>query len=169
MIAADQHVVLIGMMGAGKSTIGRALAERMRRTLLDTDQMVESRAGRSVRRIFADDGEAVFRAMETAALGEALAASPPVVVAAAGGVVLAEANRSALAASGAKVVWLCASPALLARRTARGGHRPLLDGDRLGTLQRMYVEREPLYRAVADVIVSVDHRSVGDVVEALLR
>ena len=123
MIAADQHVVLIGMMGAGKSTIGRALAERMRRTLLDTDQMVESRAGRSVRRIFADDGEAVFRAMETAALGEALAASPPVVVAAAGGVVLAEANRSALAASGAKVVWLCASPALLARRTARGGQR----------------------------------------------
>lgn len=169
MIGAAQHVVLVGMMGAGKTTIGRALAERMRRPLLDTDHMVEARAGRSVRRIFADDGEAAFRALESDALAAALVSAPPAVIAAAGGVVLAEANRTALISSGAKVVWLCATPELLVRRTQRGGHRPLLDSDRLGTLQRMFVEREPLYRAVADVIVSVDQRSIGDVVEAMLR
>ncbi len=169
MIAADQHVVLVGMMGAGKSTVGRALAERMHRPLVDTDQLVEASAGRSVRQIFAAEGEAAFRARESAALTEALGSARPVVIAAAGGVVLSEANRAALAASGARVVWLCATPALVARRTARGSHRPLLDGDRHGTLARMFAEREPLYRQVADQIVSVDHRSVNDVVEAVLR
>jgi shikimate kinase len=74
-----------------------------------------------------------------------------------------------LTASPARVVWLCADPATLVDRVRGGGHRPLLDGDAAGTLQRMFVEREALYREVADAIVLVDNRSVSDVVEAVLR
>lgn len=169
MIAPDRHVVLVGLMGVGKSTIGRMLADRLHRPLLDTDQLIESATGRTVRQIFADDGEAAFRECETQALLGALASETPAVIAAAGGVVLSAENRAALEASGAKVVWLSATPELLAQRTHRGVHRPLLDADRLGTLQRMANEREAMYREVADVIVSVDHRSVSDVVEAVLR
>ncbi len=82
---------------------------------------------------------------------------------------LAEANRAALAGSTAHVVWLAGSMAVILQRVKRGGHRPLLDDDPVATIQRMYVERTPLYRDVADAIVSVDQRSVADVVEAILR
>ena len=82
---------------------------------------------------------------------------------------MSETNRAALKESGAKVVWLCADPATLVERVKGGGHRPLLDGDAAGTLQRMFNEREALYREVADAIVLVDNRSVSDVVEAVLR
>ncbi len=69
----------------------------------------------------------------------------------------------------ARVVWLCASPEVLVERVTSGGHRPLLDDDPEGTLQRMYAQREALYREVADAIVFVDHRSPNEVVEAVLR
>ena len=95
--------------------------------------------------------------------------SRKVVIAGAGGVVLSATNRAALKAAAARVVWLCADPATLADRVKSGGHRPLLDGDAAGTLQRMFNERESLYREVADAIVLVDNRSVSDVVEAVLR
>ena len=72
-------------------------------------------------------------------------------------------------AAGARVVWLCAQPSTLVDRVKSGMHRPLLDGDAAGTLQRMFTMREPLYREVADAIVLVDQRSIGEVVEAVLR
>jgi shikimate kinase len=102
-------------------------------------------------------------------LREALADPEPAVIAAAGGVVLRDENRAALNQAKARVVWLCATPQLLVERATSGGHRPLLDGDPAGTLQRMFEEREELYRQVADAIVLVDNRSVNDVVEAVLR
>ena len=122
-----------------------------------------------MRQIFAEDGEEAFRALETQVLREALDNEDPVVIAAAGGVVLRADNRQALADAGAWVVWLSADPALLAERVRSGCHRPLLDGDPAAKLQALYVEREPLYRAVADAIVTVDHRSVNEVVDAVLR
>ena len=90
-------------------------------------------------------------------------------IAAAGGVVLSEQNRTALRDSPSKVVWLCADPATLADRVRSGGHRPLLDDDPEGVLQKMFAERTPLYRQVADAIVLVDGRSITDVVDAVLR
>lgn len=164
-----QHLVLVGMMGSGKTTIARVVGERLGRPVLDSDQLIEERTGRTVREIFATDGEAAFRALETEVLRAALAATTPSVIAAAGGVVLSGENRRLLAEAPARVVWLCADPATLVERVRGGGHRPLLDADPAGTLQRMYVEREPLYREVADAIVLVDHRSVSEVVEAVLR
>lgn len=169
MIRADEHLVFVGMMGVGKSTVARVVADRLDRRLVDSDTVIERREGRTVRDIFAEDGEAAFRALETEVLLEALASAEPLVIAAAGGVVLSERNRAALKDSGAKVVWLCADPATLVERVRGGGHRPLLDEDPAGTLQRMFREREALYRDVADAIVLVDNRSVSEVVEAVLR
>ena len=169
MIRADEHLVFVGLMGVGKTTIARVVADRLGRRVFDSDAIIESRSGRTVREIFAEDGEDAFRVLETEVLLEALASPEPLVIAGAGGVVLSETNRQALKASGAKVVWLCADPATLVDRVKSGGHRPLLDGDTAGTLQRMFNEREALYREVADAIVLVDNRSVSDVVEAVLR
>ena len=169
MIAADQHVVLVGLMGVGKSTVARSIGQRLGRPVVDSDAVIESQTGRTVRQIFEADGEEAFRTLETAALVDALASDVPLVIAAAGGVVLRAENRAALRASGAKVVWLSADVDTLVVRVRNGEHRPALDGDPAGTLRSMYETREPLYREVADVVVSVDGRSVSDVVEAILR
>jgi shikimate kinase len=156
-------------MGSGKTTVARIAADRLGRRMIDTDSAIEKNTGRTVREIFAIDGEDAFRAYETSVLLEALADMEPAVIAAAGGVVLREANRNALKQSGARVVWLCANPALLVERVTSSGHRPLLDDDPEGTLQRMNAERARLYREVADAIVLVDNRTPGDVAEAVLR
>ena len=168
-IVDGRHLVLVGLMGSGKTTVGRVLAQRLRRELLDSDFMIEAREGRTVRCIFAEDGENAFRDIETDVLVEALAAQEKAVIAAAGGVVLRPENRAALRDSGARVVWLRADPETLAERVKGGVHRPLLDDDPRGTLERMYAERSDLYREVADAIVTVDNRSVSEIVEAVLR
>jgi shikimate kinase len=165
----DRHIVLVGMMGAGKSSVGRALARRLDRTLYDSDEMVEQRHGRTVREIWRIDGEAAFRKLETEVLVEALAAPEPAIVAAAGGVVLSVDNRAALSTDAATVVWLVAGIDVLLERVRNGMHRPLLDDDPERTLSAMFEERAPLYREVADVIVSVDNRSVDDIARAVIR
>jgi shikimate kinase len=165
----EQTIVLVGLMGVGKTSVGRVLASRLDRPLLDSDEMVEARAGRTVREIWESEGEPAFRAVETEVLRDALVAEEPSVIAAAGGVVLNDDNRAALADSDAHVVWLLADVDLVLGRVRNGMHRPLLDGDAEGTLREMYEKREPLYREVADAIVSVEGRSVNDVAQAVLR
>lgn len=169
MIVPGQHLVLVGLMGAGKSTVARLLGERLGRRVVDSDAVIEAQTGRTVREIFQVDGEPAFRTLETAVLLEALADPEPLVIAAAGGVVLRDENRAALRRPDVRVVWLAADPAVLVERVRSGGHRPALDDDPAGTLRRMHDSREPLYREVADLIVSVDGRSANDVVEAILR
>ena len=164
-----RHLLLVGMMGVGKTTVGRAVAARLGRPLVDSDDVIEARTGSTVREIFERDGEAAFRALETEVLMEALASPTPSVIIAAGGVVLDAGNRKAMIEADARVVWLVAEPSTLASRVGRSGHRPLLDDDPQGTLARMAVERQQLYREVADAIVSVDQRKLNDVVEAVLR
>ncbi|MEP1122495.1 MAG: shikimate kinase [Ilumatobacter sp.] len=165
----DSHIVLVGMMGAGKSSVGRALARKLGRELLDSDEMIEARTGRTVREIWAADGEPAFRELESDVLREAVASPTPSVIAAAGGVVLSPDNRAVLKGAGAHVVWLLADVELLLGRVKAGMHRPLLDDDPEGTLRRMYDERGDLYQEVADAIVSVDNRSINDVAGAVLR
>ena len=162
------HVVLVGMMGAGKTTVGKIVADRLGRPFSDSDELIRSRTGRTVREIFRAEGETAFRAHESAELLTALASDVPAVIAAAGGVVLSAVNREALRSAGALTVWLRADPRLLVGRVGSAGHRPLLDDDPAGTLHRMFRERELLYRGVADSVVDVDGRDVEAVVEAVL-
>jgi shikimate kinase len=165
------HIVLVGLMGSGKTTVGRLLAQRLGRQLLDSDEMVETRTGRTVRQIWEADGEAAFRVEEARALGEALAAPEPSVVAAAGGVVLRDENRAALRAADALVVWLRGEPDVLVERAVTGEHRPLLDDGPLAQLRGMARDREALYREVADVVVDVSATDpqalVGEIVSVL--
>lgn len=165
----DRHIVLVGMMGAGKSSVGRVLAKRLDRTLYDSDEIIERRTGRTVREIWSTDGEPAFRELETEMLADAVASTTPSVIAAAGGVVLSEANRAVLKGDDAHVVWLLADVDLLLDRVKAGMHRPLLDEDPEGTLRQMYEDRSDLYQEVADAIVSVDHRTIHDVAGAVMR
>ncbi len=163
------HLVLVGMMGVGKSTVGRALAGRLDRPMFDSDEMIEAITGRTVREIWVADGEPAFRALETDVLLDALRSEEPSVIAAAGGVVLSETNRRALQSGGVHVVWLSADVSVLLERVRSAGHRPLLDDDPEATLRRLFDERAPLYQEVSDSIVSVDNRSINDVTKAVLR
>jgi shikimate kinase len=150
-------IVLVGMMGAGKTTVGAALAERLGWTHCDSDAQVVADTGRTVPELFAERGEAAFRAEEARVLAEALSRPEPVVVSAAGGVVLSEDNRA-----------LLADPQLLIRRVGTGRGRPLLDDDPAANLLELYEARRPLYEAVAQITVDVDNRSARQVVDDLL-
>jgi shikimate kinase len=161
------RILLVGMMGAGKSTVGRLLAERLGWVYLDSDDEVVARAGRGVAEIFAADGEEAFRALETAVLQDALAGTGLSVVSVAGGAVLDPANRELLRRSGT-VVWLRARPATLAGRVGDGATRPLLAGDPAAALARLDEVRRPLYAEVADVILDVDDESPASVAEQVL-
>ena len=150
------HVVLVGMMGTGKTTVGQVIATLLGRKFIDSDQQVEERTGQTVKALFEQHGEAYFRAEESAALAEALDAPEPSVIAAAGGVVLDPANRARIKAvsdAGGFVVWLLADPELLIARVAEGNHRPLLDNDPKDALIRLSAQREPFYAEVADVAI----------------
>lgn len=166
--APQRSIVLVGLMGTGKTTTGRLLSEHLGLRHVDTDDLILDRTGRTVRDIFREDGEAAFRTLETGVLLEALAAPEPVILAAAGGVVLAEGNRRALHDADALVVWLRAEPAVLAQRVVGQEHRPLLDEDPAGTLAAMHRQREPLYREVADMVIDVDQLTPPEVVDRVL-
>lgn len=170
-VSAEPHVVLVGLMATGKTTVGRILAAELGRPLLDSDEQVEARTGRTVRELFASEGEPAFRAHETAALADAVDAPVPAVIAGAGGVVLAETNRRLLAGEDTIVVWLrAAADTVLARlRAGRDEHRPLLDDDPDGTIHAMVEQRTPLYAEVADVVVDVEDRTPDQVAIAVLE
>ncbi len=162
-----QSVVLVGLMGSGKSTVGRALALRTGVPFLDLDRLVEQSTGLTIAQIFATGGEDGFRVHETGALLEALSSDGLKVIATGGGAVISEVNRNALRLSGATVVYLEASPAELSARLGPDRTRPLLGDDPLGSLTRLLEERGDLYEAVAHHVVPVASRTAPGVVDDL--
>jgi shikimate kinase len=167
-MARRDTVLLVGMMGAGKSTVGRALARRLGWRHLDSDEQVELRTGRTVPEIFASQGEAAFRREESLALAQGLASGPGVVISVAGGAVLDPENRRRLA-DGGTVVWLRAGVDTLAARVGGGEGRPLLGDDPGTALVHLYQQRRPLYEELADVVVDVDGLTPQESVEQILE
>jgi shikimate kinase len=165
--AQPKRVLLIGMMGAGKSTTGHALALRLGWTYLDSDDEILRRTGRTVPEIWHADGEAAFRAEEAAALLDATTSTGPVVVGVAGGAVLDAANRHRIEKAGL-VVWLRVPVTTLIARVGDGVGRPLLDGDPVGALTRLEAARRPVYESLAHVVVDVDELSPEAVVDRIL-
>ena len=158
------RLLLIGMMGSGKTTVGRLAAERLGWPHLDSDAEVEAATGKSVPEIFVNQGEPAFRAAETAALVRALGVEP-VVVSVAGGAVLDTGNRR-LIREGGTVVWLRAEVDTLTDRIGDGAGRPLLDGDTERALAELDAVRRLLYTQLADAVVDVDDMTPEQVARA---
>ncbi|WP_090265520.1 shikimate kinase AroK [Pseudomonas panipatensis] len=161
------NLILVGPMGAGKSTIGRLLAKELHLDFKDSDKEIEQRCGANIPWIFDVEGEVGFREREQAMIAE-LCATDGAVIATGGGVVMREANRAALKAGG-KVVYLHASVDQQIARTARDKGRPLLQKPNPGQILRdLMTLRDPLYREVADVVVETDERPPRLVVMEIL-
>ena len=164
-----QNVVLVGLMGSGKSTVGALVAQRTGRALVDVDAVITARMDKTVRDLWEEGGEAAYRHLESEVVLEVLRHDAPTVLAAPGGVVLDPLARAALAHS--LVVWLRTSPSTLAGRVCPGDHRPLLDDHPAETLAAMAEMRSELYREVATAIIDTDGRaptSIADEVVGLL-
>lgn len=154
-------------MGAGKSAIGRALAQALNCPFHDTDAEIERRTGVDIAYIFEKEGEPGFRAREREIVAE-LSVLPGIVLATGGGTVLDPANRAALK-SGGKVVYLTVGIDQQLKRTLRRSHRPLLDTpDPRARLTTLLAEREPLYREVADITLATDGHRVPAMVQRIL-
>jgi shikimate kinase len=168
--AADgRHLALVGLMGAGKSSVGRACARRLQRPLVDTDELVVATIGRSIAEVFADEGEDAFRAHERRAVADACASPEPVVIACGGGAVLDPANRRTLREH-CCVVWLRAPAATLAARVGHGHGRPLLAGavPPEVTLARLADLREAAYGAAAHVVLDTEGCTVEEAATGVL-
>ena len=165
-----QHAVvcpiLIGLMGSGKSSIGRRLATVLQRPLIDLDEWIVRQEGRSIPEIFADCGEEGFRDIETEALKQVL--PQQAVIATGGGIVMREENRRLLRAH-PPVIWLRAAPEFLARRIDGDSNRPLIaQGDTLKKLQELAAVRYPLYAECADYVLPRDDMKKSQALQCIL-
>lgn len=161
------NLALIGFMGTGKSSVGQFVASHLHFSFLDTDQVIEARAGKSISRIFAEDGEPAFRDWERRVVEE-LVSRTQTVIATGGGLPTVEANLASLK-SHALVVCLWASPEKIWERVRGQIHRPLLnDADPLAKVRHLLEMREPFYRR-ADVLVNTEMRSVKEVAQQVIH
>ncbi|MDT5036324.1 MAG: shikimate kinase [Micromonosporaceae bacterium] len=152
--------VLVGMMGAGKTTVGQLVADRLGVPFLDVDATIEAAAGKPISDIFIDDGEEHFRALERSAIAAALTGFDGV-LALGGGAVLADGTRESLA--GHLVVYLSVEVADAIKRVGLGTGRPMLAMNPRATLRHLLDQRRPLYEGVASVVVHTDGRTVEEV------
>lgn len=168
MKKSSENIYLVGLMGAGKTTIGRSLAKRLERDFVDTDKEIESRTGVSIPTIFEIEGEDGFRKREAQVIEE-FAQTSGFVVATGGGSVLRPENRENMKRSGL-VIYLNVPPQTLWERTRHDRNRPLLlVEDPLLKLKQLFSVRDPLYREVAELVVDGSRMSAQGVLQHLLR
>jgi len=162
----SENIFLIGLMGAGKTSVGRLLARRLGKQFVDCDHEIERTTGVRIPVIFEIEGEAGFRAREGRMLGE-LVQRNDIVLATGGGAVLSEENRRLLSECGT-VVYLRATPHDLWQRTRHDRNRPLLQTENpLGKLAALFAERDPLYREISHVVIDTGNQSVSNLAHRL--
>ena len=167
MKTGKRNMALIGFMGVGKSTAGRVLAERTGRVFIETDALIEKKAGKTIPEIFCEDGEDAFRELEAQVVQEA-GEGEKQVIACGGGVVLNRINIDRLK-KGSVIVWLTASPRIILERTAKEeGTRPLLKDKDVADIEAFLESRRPLYEQAADYRVDTDNGDIGEIVERIL-
>lgn len=150
MVTPPKSIVLIGFMGSGKSTVGRELHQRLGYPLVDMDQVLEQRAGKSIAAIFADEGEAVFREREASLLEELVDGTAPRRIISTGGGVIGRARNRVLLRQLGYVVWLHAPAEVILERTGKNRDRPLLQAeDPAARVELLMAERKPLYAQTA--------------------
>ena len=160
------NLYLVGLMGAGKTTVGRLLAKHYGCTFYDSDHVIEARTGVKIPVIFEIEGEAGFRKREEAIIAE-LTALSGIVLATGGGAVLSAVNRENLRDRG-MVIYLRGLPEHLYERTRHDRNRPLLQTDNpLEKLRELFRQRDPLYQEVADIVVDTGRQSVAGMTRAL--
>jgi shikimate kinase len=165
---ALENIFLVGLMGAGKTSIGKLLAKRLGKSFVDCDHEIERVTGVKIPVIFEIEGEAGFRVREARMLAD-LVRGRNLVLATGGGAVLLPQNRTALAGNGVVVYLRAAAPDLL-QRTRHDRNRPLLrTAEPLTRLEQLYAERDPLYREVADIVVDTGNQSLGSLAHKLER
>jgi shikimate kinase len=159
------RVVLVGMMGSGKSTVGRLLAQRTGWPRYDNDALLQELFGMTAKQIVEERGEEEKREAENAALAFGLTRPAPCILDAAGGTITSVASRTAL--KPAIVVWLRARPKTLYRRAVGGAHRPFMDGGE-EWVRKTDAERRPLYASVADITMDTDKRRPSAIVDEVM-
>jgi len=166
-MSKQRHLVLVGLMGAGKTTVGARCAERLARPFVDTDDLIITRAAMPFDELWRTGGEPRFRELEREVIAEVSASPDPLVIASGGGAIVDPDNRRRLRGAGV-VVWLRAPTAVLAARVGDGATRPLLAGDPEGALARLDAAREDAYSASADAVIDTEDRAVDEVADAVL-
>lgn len=162
-----KHIILIGFMGSGKSTVGIGLSYKLQCALTDTDKLIERQEGRSISDIFAREGEAYFRERETELLKTLKQEKTRRVFSVGGGTPLREENRKLLQELGT-VVYLKVSPETVYERLKGDMTRPLLQGENpMGKITTLLGEREALYLATADIVVAADKKKPAQIVEEI--
>jgi shikimate kinase len=165
--SSSNNIFLIGLMGAGKSTVGKLLAKKLGRRFLDADHVIEDRCGVKIPIIFEMEGEDGFRKREAQAIKD-ITAEQDVILATGGGAILLPENRQFLSERGT-VIYLHANPMELWHRTKGGEGRPLLrNGDAKKILENLYAIRDPLYREIADHVIETGKPSVNQLVNTLI-
>ncbi len=161
------NVILIGFMGCGKSTVGLRLSYRLRRTLIDTDKEIEKEERRAISDIFAADGEAYFRDRETAIIQKLINSANNQIISVGGGLPVREKNRALLHKLG-QVFYLQAEAATIYERVKDDTTRPLLQVEEpLKRIETLIRERDPYYRAAADVVITVDGKSFSQILDEI--
>jgi shikimate kinase len=161
-------VLLVGLMGSGKTSVGSLLSTRLGWPYLDNDALLERTTGASAKQLLDSQGEAALRTAESQVLTLVLGMPGPMIGGVAGGVVLSEPDRARIVASKAHVVWLRATPNVLVRRIGNATLRPLLGDDPAAALRKLAAERNGFYAEIAAQVVDVDVLPVGAIAKAIM-
>ncbi|MCM1039252.1 MAG: shikimate kinase [Ruminococcus sp.] len=163
------NIILIGFMGSGKSTVGIKLSYRLRRAMEDTDKLIEKEEGRTISEIFATDGEAYFRNLETECLKKLLRTETHKIISAGGGLPIREENHALLRKLGT-VIYLRAKAETIYERVKHDTSRPLLQGDDpQGKIRRLMSERTEIYEKTSDIIIDVDDKDFEIIIEEIVE